>query len=114
MSETGMSIDQEQDSAIWHGLGSFSRLPDWLVAARDPDRICETLSHIVPEFNQGGLLLQKCDVGHIRYKEDRWTGLYHLVTALMQYLDKTEGQVEPFPVSAPEKVGATLKRAAAG
>lgn len=23
---------------------------------------------------------------------------YHLVTALMQYLDKTEGQVEPFPV----------------
>ena len=82
MSETEMSIDQQQDSAIWHGLGSFSRLPDWLVAARDPDRICETLSHIVPEFNQGGLLLQKCDVGHIRYKEDRWTGLYHLVTAL--------------------------------
>jgi len=23
---------------------------------------------------------------------------YHLVTALMQYLDKTEGQVEPFPM----------------
>ena len=23
---------------------------------------------------------------------------YHLVTALMQYLDKTEGQVEPFPL----------------
>lgn len=26
---------------------------------------------------------------------------YHLVTALMQYLDKTEGQVEPFPAPVP-------------
>ena len=25
---------------------------------------------------------------------------YHLVTALMQYLDKTGGQVEPFPLPA--------------
>jgi thiamine kinase-like enzyme len=33
----------------------------------------------VPEFNQGQLILQKCEVGHIRYKEDHWTGLY-LVT----------------------------------
>jgi len=82
MSETGMLFDQEQDSAVWNGLETFSRLPDWLIAARDPDRICDTLSHIVPEFNEGRLLLQKCDVGHIRYKTDRWTGLYHLVTSL--------------------------------
>jgi hypothetical protein len=27
---------------------------------------------------------------------------YHLVTALMQYLDKTEGQVEPFPLPFPK------------
>lgn len=81
MSETGMLFDQEQDSVVWDGLGTFSRLPDWLVAARDPDRICDRLSHIVPEFDQGRLLLQKCDVGHIRYKEDRWTGLYHLATS---------------------------------
>jgi len=82
MSETGMLFDQEQDSAVWNGLETFSRLPDWLIAARDPDRICDTLSHIVPEFKEGRLLLQKCDVGHIRYKTDRWTGLYHLVTSL--------------------------------
>ena len=82
MSETEMVFDQEQDSAIWNGLGTFSRLPDWLVAARDPDRICDSLSHLVSEFNEGRLLLQKCDVGHIRYKEDRWTGLYHLTTCL--------------------------------
>ena len=82
MSETGMLFDQEQDSAVWNGLETFSRLPDWLIAARDPDRICDTLSHIVPEFKEGRLLLQKCDVGHIRYKTDRWTGLYHLLTSL--------------------------------
>jgi thiamine kinase-like enzyme len=82
MSETGTLFDQEQDSVVWKGLGTFSRLPDWLVAARDPDRICDRLSHLVPEFNEGRLVLQKCDVGHIRYKEDRWTGLYHLTTCL--------------------------------
>jgi thiamine kinase-like enzyme len=82
MSETGMLFDQEQDSAIWNGLGTFSRLPDWLIAARDPDRICDRLSHIVPEFEQGRLHLQKCDVGHIRYKAEHWTGLYHLTTCL--------------------------------
>lgn len=78
MSETGILFDQEQDSVVLDGLGKFSRLPDWLVAARDPDRIREQLSQIVPEFNQGELLLLKCEVGHIRYKEDHWTGLYHL------------------------------------
>jgi mannose-1-phosphate guanylyltransferase/mannose-6-phosphate isomerase len=35
---------------------------------------------------------------------------YHLVTALMQYLDKTEGQVEQFPVPARER-RAALKQA---
>jgi thiamine kinase-like enzyme len=82
MSEIGMSFDQEQDAIVWDGLRTFSRLPDWLVAARDPERICARLSHIVPEFNQGHLLLQNCGVGHIRYKEDRWTGLYPLETCL--------------------------------
>src|SRR5687767_13146709 len=82
MSEAGMLFDQEQDSVVRGGLGRFSRLPDWLVAARDPDRICEWLSKIVSEFNQGQLLLEKCEVGHIRYKEDHWTGLYHLTTRL--------------------------------
>lgn len=78
MTETGMLFDQEQDSVIWNGLGTFSHLPDWLIAARDPDRVCARLSQIVPEFKQGNLLLQKCDVGHIRFKAEHWTGLYHL------------------------------------
>ena len=78
MTETGMLFDQEQDSVIWNGLGTFSQLPDWLVDARDPDRVCARLSQIVPEFKQGYLFLQKCDVGHIRFKAEHWTGLYHL------------------------------------
>ena len=82
MSEIGMLFDQDQDSVVRDGLGTFSRLPAWLIAARDPGVICDRLSHIVPEFDQGQLVLQKCDVGHIRYKEDRWTGLYHLTTSL--------------------------------
>jgi hypothetical protein len=76
MSETGMLSDEERDSKVWDGLGKFSHLPDWLVAARDPERVSDRLSQIVPEFDQGQLLLQKCEVGHIRYKEDHWTGLY--------------------------------------
>jgi thiamine kinase-like enzyme len=108
-----MSFDQEQDSMVWDGLETFSRLPDWLIAARDPDRICDKLSHIVPEFDQGRLLLQKCDVGHIRYKEDRWTGLYHLTTSLPG--EKTpqtvilEGAIHPpgvIPAGKPQVEGA--------
>jgi hypothetical protein len=82
MSETEMVFNQEQDSALWDGLKTFSRLPDWLVAARDPDRIRDRLSQSVPEFIEGRLILQKCDIGHIRYKEDHWTGLYHVTTCL--------------------------------
>jgi hypothetical protein len=82
MSETGTLFDHEQGSLEVNGLRGFSRLPDWLVAARDPERIRDRLSRLVPEFAPGQMLLQKCDVGHIRYKEDHWTGLYHLTTAL--------------------------------
>jgi thiamine kinase-like enzyme len=75
-------LDQEQDAGVGNGLGLFSQLPDWLIAARDPDRIRDRLSQIVPEFNTGQLLLQNCEVGHIRYKDNHWTGLYHLTTSL--------------------------------
>src|SRR5574338_31194 len=80
MSETGMLFDHKPGTEIAKGLGEFSRLPGWLVAARDPDRVSGELARLVPEFAQGQLLLQKCEVGHIRYKENHWTGLYHLTT----------------------------------
>ena len=82
MSETRLLFDHDQDMAVWDGLRSFSRLPAWLIEARNPDRVCAMLSQIVPEFAAGRLLLQKCDVGHIRYKNDHWTGLYNVTTCL--------------------------------
>ena len=51
MSETGTLFDHEQGSLERNGLKGFSRLPDWLVAARDPDRIQDRLSSLVPEFS---------------------------------------------------------------
>jgi mannose/cellobiose epimerase-like protein (N-acyl-D-glucosamine 2-epimerase family) len=35
---------------------------------------------------------------------------YHLVTALMQYLDKTEGQVEAFPIASVKADGPVAKQ----
>ncbi|RVD40907.1 hypothetical protein EN741_15605, partial [Mesorhizobium sp. M4B.F.Ca.ET.019.03.1.1] len=35
---------------------------------------------------------------------------YHLVTALMQYLDKTGGQVEPFPMPVSDTGKASLRQ----
>ena len=113
MSETGMLFDQEQGSEAQGELGKFSRLPAWLVAARDPDGLRDRLSHIVPEFDQGRLLLHSCDVGHIRYKEGHWTGLYHLVWSLLEEKNPQttilEGQIYPpgvIPRGEPEVEGA--------
>ena len=48
MSETDQFIGQQQDTLIWEGLQAFRDLPDWLMAARDPDRICAALSQAIP------------------------------------------------------------------
>ena len=50
MSKTGQSFDKEQDILIWEGLQTFRELPDWMMAARDPDRICAAFSEAIPEF----------------------------------------------------------------
>ena len=64
---------------IGKGLQSFlATLPDWLIAARAPDRICASLINTVPEFRTGHLQLHKCAVRQIRLKADRWVGIYEL------------------------------------
>lgn len=109
--EAGMYFDQEQDFGIGNGLQAFSRLPDWLVAARDPDLVCARLSSVVREFAQGRLHLQKCDVGHIRYKDNHWTGLYHLSTLAGEESPQTitlEGMIYPpgvIPQGTPQVEG---------
>jgi len=78
MSKTDQSIDQKQDALIWEGLQTFRDLPDWMMAARDPDRICAALSQAIPEFRSGQLILHECDSSNIRYKAENWTGFYEL------------------------------------
>ena len=78
MSETGQFVDQQQDALIWEGLQTFRDLPDWMMAARDPDRIRAALSQAIPEFQSGELILRGCDTSNIRYKDDSWSGFYEL------------------------------------
>ena len=78
MSETSQSIDQKQDILIWEGLQTFRDLPEWMMAARDPDRICAALSQAIPEFRSGQLILEECDSSNIRYKNENWSGFYEL------------------------------------
>ena len=81
MSETDQSISQQQDTLIWQGLQTFRDLPAWMVAARDPDRICAALSQAIPEFRSGQLILHECDSSNIRYKGENWTGFYELTVS---------------------------------
>jgi hypothetical protein len=78
MSETDQFIDQQQDALIWEGLQTFRDLPDWMVAARDPERICAELSWAIPEFHSGELILHECDSSNVRYKGENWSGFYEL------------------------------------
>jgi phosphotransferase family enzyme len=81
MSETDQSIDQKQDTLIWEGLQTLGDLPDWMMAARDPDRICGVLSQAIPEFRSGQLILHECDSSNVRYKTENWTGFYELTVS---------------------------------
>ena len=81
MSETDQSIAQKQDALIWEGLQTFRNLPDWMMAARDPDRICAAFSEAIPEFRSGELILHDCDSSNIRYKGENWQGFYELTVS---------------------------------
>ena len=81
MSKTDQSIGQQQDILIWEGLQTFRDLPDWMTAARDPDRICAALSQAIPEFRSGQLILHECDSSNIRYKAENWSGFYELTVS---------------------------------
>ena len=81
MSKTGQSFDKEQDILIWEGLQTFRELPDWMMAARDPDRICAAFSEAIPEFRSGQLILHECDSSNVRYKGENWKGFYELTVS---------------------------------
>lgn len=81
MSETDQFIDQGLDSVIWEGLQTFREMPDWMMAARDPERICAELSRAIPEFRAGELILRECDSSNVRYKGENWSGFYELIVS---------------------------------
>ena len=81
MSETEQSFTEEQDILIWDGLQAFRELPDWMMAARDPERICAVFSQAIPEFQSGQLILRECDTSNIRYKGENWQGFYELTVS---------------------------------
>ena len=81
MSETSQSFDKEQDILIWEGLQTFRELPDWMMVARDPERLCSALSQAIPEFQSGQLILHECDSSNIRYKGENWQGFYELTVS---------------------------------
>jgi len=81
MSEADQPIDQKQDSLIWEGLKTLGELPDWMIAARDPDRICAALTQVIPEFQSGQLILHECDSSNVRYKAENWSGFYELTVS---------------------------------
>src|SRR5688500_4780194 len=81
MSETDQSIAQKQDALIWEGLQTFRELPDWMMAARSPERICAALSQAIPEFRSGQLILRECDSSNVRYKGENWQGFYELTVS---------------------------------
>jgi hypothetical protein len=81
MSETDQFVGQKQDGLIWEGLQAFRDLPDWMMAARDPERICTAFSQAIPEFQSGQLILHECDTSNIRFKDDYWSGFYELTVS---------------------------------
>lgn len=72
MSDTSHLTQQEPDAAITTGLKRFSNLPDWLASLRDSERTWRVLSRDIPEIADGRVILKKCKVGHVYYREGAW------------------------------------------
>lgn len=90
MSETDQFIGQKQDSLIWRGLQTLRDLPDWMMAARNPDRICAVFSQAIPEFQSGQFILRQCDTSNVRYKGENWKGFYELTVSKPGQSDTSE------------------------
>jgi hypothetical protein len=71
-------IDQQTSALIRDGLQAFARLPAWVLAATDPERVSLALIRNIPEFSLGKLSLHDCRIHHVRYKDGHWTGTYSL------------------------------------
>jgi hypothetical protein len=75
MSNISRSSRQEQDAAISTGLQQFSELPDWLASVKDHDRTRKVFSKEIPEIANGSVILRKCKIGHMLFKDGVWQNL---------------------------------------
>jgi len=80
MSATARLLDQSVPTAVSDGLRKLATLPDWLLAALEPERVSEALTRHVPEFASGELKLRSCKVKRLTLKDTsgRWAGTYNL------------------------------------
>jgi hypothetical protein len=80
MSTAAQLLGRERPSDVSDGLRQLTTLPDWLMAAVQPDRVLEALARSVPEFASGELKLRDCKVRRLILKDTsgRWIGTYKL------------------------------------
>jgi Ser/Thr protein kinase RdoA (MazF antagonist) len=65
-------------------LALFATLPDWLIAVVQPGTVRAALVQSIPELASGQRTLLQCEVGRVRMKKDRWTGIYRLTLATQE------------------------------
>src|SRR5665809_94962 len=58
-------------------LRKFTNVPEWLSAIADTDLVAEGLRSC-PVFALGTLKLEAVQIGRLRMKKKRWSGLYRL------------------------------------
>lgn len=80
MSAAAQLLDQTSANGVSADLQRLATLPDWLIAAVQPDRVSEALARHVPEFASGKLKLRSCKVRRLILKDTsgRWSGTYSL------------------------------------
>lgn len=68
--------------------------PAWLAAAIKPERVCAALVQQVPDFANGRLIIEHCEVKRLRLRDDKgsWTGTYLFTISGLQ---GTQPQVVP-------------------
>jgi Ser/Thr protein kinase RdoA (MazF antagonist) len=69
------------DNTLEAGLALFAALPGWLVAVVQPETAREAMAGAIPELASGRRVLLQCEIGRVRMKKGRWTGIYSLTTA---------------------------------
>ena len=72
MSDASRLTQEGRDAAITTGLKHFSNFPDWLASIKDHEHTLRVLSRDISELADGRMILKKCKIGHVYYREGVW------------------------------------------